>query len=111
MQTFIRKTNKKKKKKKKKTKKQIAIPIATRHEGPRTLNGNPPLVYVKKHQFITDQNRFSRDQIPKHIINDDSAYYIDKIDPQFVHINNAGRYSLSITLILYFLLSFISLSG
>jgi hypothetical protein len=91
IQTFIRKTNKKKKKQKKKTKKQVPIPIATRSEGPRTLKGNPPLVYVKKHQFITDLNRFNRDQIPKHILNDDSAYYIDKIDPQFVHINNAGR--------------------
>ncbi|CAF1196458.1 unnamed protein product [Rotaria sordida] len=89
MQTFIQKTNKKKKKKMKKTKKQLAIPIAIRHEGSRTLHGNPPLVYIKKHEFITDQNRFNRDHIPKHIINDDSVYYIDKIDPQFVHINNA----------------------
>jgi len=97
MQAFIPKTSKKKKTKK--TKKQVAIPIATRNEGPRTSNGNPPLVYVKKHQFITDQNRFSRDQIPKHIINDDSVYYTDKIDPQFVHINNAGKYNLFFVLI------------
>ncbi|CAF0858837.1 unnamed protein product [Adineta ricciae] len=79
----------KKKKKKKKTKKQVPIPIAIRDEGPRTAKGKPPLVYVKKHQFITDQNRFSRDQIPTHMINDDSVHYIDKIDPQFVHISNA----------------------
>ncbi|CAF0922324.1 unnamed protein product [Rotaria sp. Silwood1] len=89
MQAFIQKKNKTKNKKTKKTKKQLAIPIAIRHEGPRTSHGNPPLVYIKKHQFITDQSRFNRDQIPKHIINDDSVYYIDKIDPQFVHINNA----------------------
>jgi hypothetical protein len=97
MQAFIQKIKKKKKKKKKKTKKQIAVPIATRDEGPRTSTGNPPLVYIKKHQFITDRNRFSRDRIPKHIINDDSVYYIDKVHPQFVHINNAGRYTSSFT--------------
>jgi ankyrin repeat protein len=91
MQTFIRKSKKKKKKGKKKTKKQVPIPIAIRHEGPRTSKGNPPLVYIRKHQFITDLNRFNRDQIPKHILQDDSMYYLDKIDPQFVHINNAGR--------------------
>lgn len=92
IQTFIKKTNKKKKKKKqrKKTKKQVLIPISIRHEGPRTSKGNPPLVYVKKHQFITDLNRFNRDHIPKHILNDDSGYYMDKIDPQYVHISNAG---------------------
>ncbi|CAF1008681.1 unnamed protein product [Adineta steineri] len=89
IQTFISKTKKKKKKKKKKTKKQLPIPIAIYNEGPRISNGNPPLVYVKKHQFTTDRNRFSRDQIPKHIINDDSAHYMDKIHPQFVHISNA----------------------
>ncbi len=91
IQTFIRKTKKKKKKQKKKTKKQVPIPIATRLEGPRTSKGNPPLVYVKKHQFMTDLNRFNRDHIPKHIINDDAAYYMDKMDPQFVHVNNAGK--------------------
>ncbi|CAF3869297.1 unnamed protein product [Rotaria magnacalcarata] len=84
---FIQKTNKRKKTKT--TKKQPAIPIAIRNEGPRTTHGNPPLVYIKKHQFITDQTRFNRDQIPKHVINDDSAYYLDKPDPQFIHINNA----------------------
>ncbi|CAF2773850.1 unnamed protein product [Rotaria sp. Silwood2] len=88
-QAFLQKTNKNKNKKMKKIKKQLAIPIAIHNEGSRTSHGNPPLVYIKKHQFITDQNRFNRDQTPKHIINDDSVYYIDKIDPQFVHINNA----------------------
>lgn len=91
IQAFIQKTKKKKKKQKKKTKKQISIPIPTRHEGPRTSKGNPPLVYVKKHQFITDLNRFNRDQIPKHILNDDSAHYMDKIHHQYIHINNAGK--------------------
>jgi hypothetical protein len=90
-QAFIQKTRKKKSKKKKKTKKQVPIPIATRNEDTRILNGNPPLIYVKKHQFITDKNRFSRDQLPKHVINDDSPYYIDKIDPQLVHIHNAAH--------------------
>lgn len=97
LQAFLGKTNKKKKKqKRKKTKKQLLIPIATRDEGPRTSKGNPPLVYVKKHQFITDRNRFDRDHIPKHIFNNDSAYYLDKVEPQYVHINNAGRESHSL---------------
>ncbi|CAF4332790.1 unnamed protein product [Rotaria socialis] len=87
LSAFIQKTNKKKKTRT--TKKQPAIPIAIRNEGPRTVHGNPPLVYIKKHQFTTDQTRFTRDQTPKHAINDDSAYYLDKPDPQFIHINNA----------------------
>ncbi|CAF1023912.1 unnamed protein product [Didymodactylos carnosus] len=89
MQQFLPKN--KKKKKKKVAKKQTSIPIALRDEGPRTLNGNPPLVYIPKHQFITDVNRFSRDHIPKHIANDDSAWYLDKTEPNFVHINNAAK--------------------
>ena len=89
---FLQKpTTKKKKQKRKKTKKQVPLPIATRDEGPRTAKGNPPVVYVKKHQFITDRNRFDRDHIPKHILNDDSVYYLDQTQPEYVHINNAGR--------------------
>lgn len=100
MQTFIQKKKKnKKQKKKKKIKKQVAIPIAIHHEGARTSNGNPPLVYIKKHEFLTDITRFNRDQLPKHIINDDSAYYIDKKHPQFTHINNAGKHDLLFLLI------------
>lgn len=91
LRTSNKKKRKKKKKKKKKSKKQVLIPIATRFEGPRTSKGNPPLVYVRKHQFKTDLNRFDRDHIPKHPLNDDSAHYMDRIDPQFVHISNAGK--------------------
>lgn len=96
LSTFLRKNKKKRKtKKKKKSKKQVLLPIAIRSEGPRTSRGNPPLVYVQKHQFKTDLNRFDRDHVPKHLISDDSAHYMDRIDPQFVHINNAGKISRS----------------
>ena len=106
MKAFNQRASKKRNRRTKMTKKQVPLPIAIRYEGSRTSNANPPLVYVKKHQFITDRNRFNRDQIPKHIINDDSAYYLDKIDPQFVHINNAGRKKdLIFTFIVYFVLS------
>lgn len=93
LSAFSPKSNKKKKKKTKmkKAKNQVHIPIAVQSEGPRTANGNPPMVYVKKHQFVTDTNRFSRDQLPEHVLADDSTYCIDPIHPQFVHIHNAGK--------------------
>lgn len=90
LQAFVSK-NKKKKKKTKKTRQQPAIPIATRDEGARTSKGRPPLIYVEKHQFVTDRNRFGRDRTPTHMLSDDSAYYIDQPDPLFVHLSNAGR--------------------
>lgn len=89
-QAFVQKTKNKKNRKNKRKGKQVLLPIATCYEGTRISDGNPPLVYIRKHQFVTDQNRFNRDQVPKHRINDDSAYYIDNIFPQFIHINNAG---------------------
>ena len=95
LSAFTPKSNKKKKKKKKKkAKNQVPIPIAIQSEGPRTANGNPPIVYVKKHQFVTDTNRFSRDRLPEHALADDSTYCIDPIHPQFVHIHNAGKRQL-----------------
>ena len=91
MRAFLSTQRKTKNKKKKKTKKQPAIPIATQSEGPRTAKGNPPLIYVQQHRFVTDTNCFSRDRVPDHLIHDDSAHYMDGVDPQFVHVLNAGR--------------------
>ena len=80
-----------KKKLKIQTKSQPNIPIATQTEGPRMPKGNPPKVYVKRHQFLTDINRFSRDHVPRHPFEDDSSYYLDAKQPEFVHIHNAGN--------------------
>lgn len=111
IQAFNMKSKKSRKRIRRKTKKQPLIPIAICHEGSRTSRGNPPLVYVKKHEFTTDRNRFNRDQVPKHIINDDSAYYIDKPELQYVHINNAGIKSFIFDILIsYFPLFFTSLS-
>ncbi|CAF4067248.1 unnamed protein product, partial [Rotaria magnacalcarata] len=82
---------KKKKKKPKKAKKQKgALPIAIQDEGPRTANGNPPTIYAPQHIHHTDNTRFSRDNLPKNPLEDDSPWYLDKPDKGYVNLCDAA---------------------
>ncbi|CAF1023931.1 unnamed protein product [Didymodactylos carnosus] len=82
---------KKKKKKAKKGKKQKSVlPIAIQDEGPRTNGGNPPLIYQPQHIHYTDNTRFSRDNPPKHALQDDSPWYLDKPDMAYVNLCDAA---------------------
>ncbi|CAF1380014.1 unnamed protein product [Rotaria sordida] len=82
---------KKKKKKPKKAKKQKgALPIAIQDEGPRTANGNPPVIYAPQHVHYTDNTRFSRDNLPKNPLEDDSPWYLDKPDRGYVNLCDAA---------------------
>ncbi|CAF1125757.1 unnamed protein product [Adineta steineri] len=82
---------KKKKKKPKKAKKSKgALPILIREDGPRTANGNPPIIYAPQHVHLTDHTRFSRDNLPKNPLEDDSPWYLDKPDKGYINICDAA---------------------
>ncbi len=64
--------------------------VAIQDEGPRTANGNPPLIYAPQHINHTDNTRFSRDNLPKNPLEDDSPWYLDKPDKGYVNLCDAG---------------------
>ncbi|CAD5116189.1 DgyrCDS5105 [Dimorphilus gyrociliatus] len=90
MSAFEPKKKKKKGKGKgKKGKTKIPLPICTQTEGPRTLGGGPPEVFVEEHLVHTDVGRFDRDRPPKHPLQDDSAWYLHKPDKAHMNIIQA----------------------
>jgi hypothetical protein len=64
--------------------------VAIQDEGPRTANGNPPPIYAPQHVNHTDNTRFSRDNLPKNPLEDDSPWYLDKPDKGYVNLCDAG---------------------
>jgi len=64
--------------------------VAIQDEGPRTANGNPPIIYAPQHVNHTDNTRFSRDNLPKNPLEDDSPWYLDKPDKGYVNLCDAG---------------------
>ncbi len=68
---------------------KIIMPICTLDDGPRMDSGDPPAIFQPQHIHFTDTNRFDRDKPPKHPLQDDSAWYIQYPEKEFVHINNA----------------------
>lgn len=73
--------------------------VAIQDEGPRTAHGNPPEIYAPKHIHHTDHTRFSRDNLPKNPLQDDSPWYLDKPDKTYVNLCDAGNYTFTILLI------------
>ena len=90
---FVKKEKKKKKKKGKKGKKGAKPPVnvAIQDEGPRTIGGNPPALYVDKYLLYTDHKRFNRDRAPGSIVEDDSAWYVDPPEMQHISVIDAAR--------------------
>ncbi|KAK7490166.1 hypothetical protein BaRGS_00018511 [Batillaria attramentaria] len=94
MAAFEGKKKKKKKGKKggkKKGKFKLVMPICTQDEGPRTLGGGPPEMYIPRHIHFTDTGRFDRDHPPTHPLQDDSAWYLQFPDRAYVNINEAAK--------------------
>ena len=91
--SFEKKKKKKKKKKGKarKGKTKIVMPICTLDEGPRLDGGDPPAIYQPQHIHFTDTNRFSRDKVPDHPLQDDSAWYLKHPETAFVNVCNAAH--------------------
>ena len=87
--SFEKKKKKKKKGKGKKGKTKIIMPVCTLDEGPRMEGGDPPAIYQPQHIHFTDTNRFNRDKPPEHPLQDDSAWYIQYPEKEFVGVTNA----------------------
>ena len=68
--------------------------VIVQDEGPRTAHGNPPVIYAPKHVHHTDNTRFSRDNLPKNPLEDDSPWYLDRPDKAYVNLCDAGRFCL-----------------
>ncbi|CAF0882998.1 unnamed protein product [Adineta ricciae] len=89
MAAFAGKKKKKKKQKKGKKSKPL-LPIVVRDDGPRTSNGNPPMIYAPQHVHLTDHTRFSRDNLPRNPLEDDSPWYLDKPDKGYINLCDAA---------------------
>ena len=51
------------------------------------------MIYAPQHVHHTDHTRFSRDHLPKHPLEDDSGWYLDKPDNGYVNLCDAGRWN------------------
>ncbi|XP_076801547.1 ankyrin repeat and EF-hand domain-containing protein 1-like isoform X1 [Clavelina lepadiformis] len=78
-------------KKGKRGKLKIPMPICTDKEGPRRPDGGPPHRYVEKQVLWTDTSRFNRDKPPKHPLQDDSAWYLQQPEKQYMNITEAAK--------------------
>ncbi|ELU14970.1 hypothetical protein CAPTEDRAFT_153089 [Capitella teleta] len=94
MSAFEDKKKKKKKGggKKKKGKTKIPMPICTNPAGPRTEDGGPPEMYIRKHIHFTDTGRFDRDKPPGHPLEDDSAWYLHHPEKTYINICDASKH-------------------
>nr|CAB3221664.1 ankyrin repeat and EF-hand domain-containing protein 1 [Phallusia mammillata] len=79
-------------KKGKKGKFKIPVPICTEKDGPRRADGGPPHRYVERQILWTDTNRFNRDHPPRHPLQDDSAWYLQIPEKQYMNITDAARH-------------------
>lgn len=86
-----KKKGKKGGKKGKKGKLKIPVPICTTKDGPRRPDGGPPFAMVEKKILHTDTSRFHRDEPPKHPLQDDSAWYLQPPEKQFMNVTNAAK--------------------
>lgn len=75
----------------KKGKTKVPFPICTQSEGGRRPDGGPPTVYVDQHVHSTDDTRFTRDERPRHPIEDDSRWYLDRPGEQYGYISHAVK--------------------
>lgn len=85
--------------------------VAIQDEGPRTANGNPPPIYAPQHIHFTDNTRFSRDNLPKNPLEDDSPWYLDKPDKGYVNLCDAGKIINLVTIIFFSNLCLIAYRG
>lgn len=70
---------------------KITMPICVDVDETRREDGGPPKKFVEKQQLETDSNRFDRDLKPKHEYEDDSTWYLQKPESQFIAITAAAR--------------------
>lgn len=81
---FEPKRKKEKKKKDKKEKTTIPICLLPQLRRPKT--------YIPRHIPFTDHLRFNRDHTPEHPLEDDSAWYMDRMMSPGVQMNDAVRH-------------------
>lgn len=67
------------------------MPICMEEEQERRPDGGPPAQYVEKQVLITDCTRFNRDEKPKHEYEDDSKWYLQQPEKQFIGITEAAK--------------------
>lgn len=75
----------------KKGKTKVPFPICTQSEGGRRPDGGPPIIYIDQHAHNTDNTRFTRDDRPRHPIEDDSRWYLDQPGEQYAYISHAVK--------------------
>lgn len=70
---------------------KIGVPIFTNAKATfeRIEECGPLANYVERQENITDHFRFNRDQQPRHQIQDDSFWYLNRQDPTYIHMNEA----------------------
>lgn len=95
MSAFDGKKKKKKggKGKKGKGKTKIVMPICMQPDGPRAPDGRPPEMYVAQHLLYTDMERFDRDHPPRNPLQDDSSWYLNRPEPNYINVNEAVKHS------------------
>jgi len=81
--------------------------VGIQDDGPRTANGNPPIIYAPKHVHLTDNTRFSRDNLPKNPLEDDSPWYLEKPDRSYVNLCDAGKIKLVKNILIVFSFCFL----
>ncbi|TSN30236.1 Ankyrin repeat and EF-hand domain-containing protein 1 [Bagarius yarrelli] len=71
-----------------KQKSKINFPIPICISPPENVNRRGlPQFMIEKFQLVTDTNRFDQDHPPRHPIEDDSAWYIEKPEKTYININ------------------------
>ncbi|XP_076004848.1 ankyrin repeat and EF-hand domain-containing protein 1-like [Genypterus blacodes] len=81
------------KKKKKKGKPSIPLPICTLPPDliQRRPDGGPPFYMIEQYHNCTDVLRFDRDHPPDHPLMDDSGWYIDKPEKNYINVNYCAK--------------------
>jgi hypothetical protein len=92
MSAFEGKKKKKKKGGKGKKKSKIPMPICTREDLDRAEDGGPPNPLVERHIHFTDPSRFDRDKPPVHLIEDDSAWYMQSAEKTYMNLHDAVKH-------------------
>ena len=68
------------------------MPICTREDLIRAEDGGPPNPLFPRHIHFTDPNRFDRDKPPVHLIEDDSAWYMQPPEKMYMNLHDAAKH-------------------
>lgn len=70
---------------------KVPFPICTQTSGERRPDGGPSNNYINQHVHYSDNIRFGRDDRPRHLIEDDSKWYLDMPGEQYMYISHAVK--------------------